>query len=314
MDERKVEYLKRKIANKEADLKKYELVDDLIGRFGSLRAKTIFESNGKLIVEDKNGDKYFIDLKLFPIDEYGLSGYGRFTWGDINIEKLEDIPADIVKKMIEDSGVEKFVYPDRDTITQSLSHVQEENLSRDDINSKQKEYEGISKDFYKKANRIYIANTANSRVALYENEGKYYVSERRRLITADGYDVIFADQYSKKDELFEEVTEDEIKEIFGEDSLAKLNYGQNLDTAVLNIEEQKRLISAYYHNQGHTAEGLKEMQQDVKELPKEKPKKEISSDEIAKLSKENQMTTSAVHKNIFTWLREKAKEFFKGRN
>ena len=312
MDKEKVEYLKRKINNKEEDLQKYKLVEDLIKYHSPRKAKTILNTNGKRIVVDKNGEKYFIDFKLFPVDEYGLSGYGNFTCGDIIIEKFADIPSDVVKKMIEDSIDEKFLRPYN--FYQSMSDVQEENMSRMDINATQTDYEGIAKDFYKKANRIYIANTANSRVALYEYDGKYYISERRRLITLDGYDKIFACEYSKKDELFEEVTEDEIREIFGEESLAKLCYGKNIDTAVLKEEELIPLSREYYKNGGQTIEGLKEKQQDITEIPKEEPKKEVTSDEIAGVSNDMQITTSDVHKNIFTWLLEKAREKLQGRN
>ncbi|MBR0427551.1 MAG: hypothetical protein IJK18_05075 [Clostridia bacterium] len=245
MDERKVEYLRRKIENKENDLYKYRIIQDVlnVNNIDSKAHQLKGFPNGTYLAED-NGRKYFIDLNYFPLDMYGRAGYGEPVWGDPVVEDVTDLnESDIIKL-----AQQNFEKNPRDSI---LPEKEYKNMNRDmesdlrlfDANIVSGDQKQQIEDFYKKANRIYVAKTANSRIALYEFEGKHYISERRLMISKDSYGGIIKGEYSEKDEIFDEVTPEQIAQIFGEKNIADEKYADNRDGAIMG-EKDTHFLSA----------------------------------------------------------------------
>ena len=171
----------------------------------------------------------------------------------------------------------------------------ESNLNSLDANIITDDGVQVIKDFYKKANRIYVAKTANSRLAVLEYEGKYYVSERRLIISRHNYGVLVYG-YSKKDEILKEATPEQVSQIFGEESIAKEKYGNKIDCAIEGVFPL-----------GFSARDLKRIQESD----------EVSiEDEISRLSKQNEITEGEVNRNPLKILLDKVKEKMgmKGRN
>lgn len=282
MNEEKIKRLRDKIANRQSDIAKYEMIEKYISRYyRTPDGETLDKDGSRLIVQDKETkEMWMIDLDL--LKNYGSAGYGYPVWGDVDIRKVTNS-----NERLTFAGSPQLL------IRKNWEHIDriQENLKTCDVNPKDKKYKDISPDFYKKAERIYVATTANSRIALYQYDGKYYISERRLLITNDGYNQLYVQGYAKIDEIFEEIEPEDISKIFGEKDFADKEFRNNRDIAT---EEGKKPTTI------HGFDAVKEWT-DIDEFRFEEQENQINSEDqispedIARLSKEKELSIREVN-------------------
>ena len=253
-----------------------------------------------MYIAEKGDKKYFVDLNYASLEIYGRGKYGGPIWNNPDLIDVTDKEEEDIIKIAQEAlerKQKKSVLPEKEY--KELNSDKESGLNIFDANIATEKGINLIQDFYKKANRIYVAKTSDSRIAVYEYEGKYYISERRVIISKHHYNAICADGYSKIDEIFKEITIEQIKEIFGEKASAKEIYENRQDCA---IEGDATL--AFNGSQ------LAEMQE--KPLEKDEESKDGiengTAEEILKMSINNGITKSEVGDNIFTKLFKRIKE------
>ena len=195
---RRIEEAKRQQEEEEAN-KKFEREARVIYSGTSKEGKTtIYEYEGKYYVGER---KY----------EQNRGAYGRIEWRLSNVEERKKITEEQIE-VYKDEKEEK-VEQEREQQEKQRRKEEEESKKRIEEAKRLQEEEEANRKFERDARLIHSSRTNDSKISLYEYEGKYYVGERkyeqvRGTNGRIGFHLSNAEERS-------EITEEQIIQLFG---------------------------------------------------------------------------------------------------